>query len=250
MEGSSRERFARLPPEEQARYRLAGQQMARFAEAHAVPIIFGPPAWFGGEVRGATGCVVQLRSQFFVITASHVLKGYESLAQDDPTAVWQVGQYRFEPVSRIAWRDHKVDVVLLELSASEASSVGTSVASAPYGWPPPAPSKGHLVLISGYPKSLRQTDSPGRVGSGAISTLLEVGPAGDSYFYCEIQRGELISFNEEPVPPEDTDYGGWSGSPVFLVRNLAYPLVGIVSEFQGSLGLLRVAALAAIRFPT
>lgn len=244
------ESFARLPPEEQARIRLAGQQMVRFAEAHAVPIIFGPPAWLGGEVSGATGCVVQVGSWFFAITASHVLEGYEARVQTDPRSIWQVGHFGFEPLSRIVRRDQNLDVVVLELSASEASSVGTCIASAPHGWPPPAPSVGQFVLVSGYPKSLREMDSRGRIGSGPISALLEVSAAGEGYFYCQFQREHLISFSEEPVPPEDTDYGGWSGGPIFLVGKVSYPLVGIVAQVQGSYELLRAATFTAIQLPS
>ncbi len=249
MDVPGKERFAQLPPEEQTRYRIVGQQMVQFAETHAVPIIFGSPAWRCGKISGATGCIIQLGSRFFVITASHVLEGYEAWIQDEVGSVWQVGHLGFEPHSRIVWRDKQLDVVMLELSAKEASSVGTGIVSAPHGWPPPLPSTGQLVLISGYPKLLRQTDSPGRIGSGAISSLLVVRTVGDGYFYCQLQHEDIISFSREPVPPADTDYGGWSGGPVFLVGQLSYPLVGIVSQFQGGYGLLRAASFTAIRLP-
>jgi hypothetical protein len=40
--------------------------------------------------------------------------------------------------------------------------------------------------------------------------------------------------------------GGWSGGPVLLLGEISYPLVGIISEYQNSLGLLRIATLEGI----
>jgi hypothetical protein len=42
-----------------------------------VPIIFAPPLSIGGKINGACGCVLQLGAGTFVVTASHVLAGYE-----------------------------------------------------------------------------------------------------------------------------------------------------------------------------
>jgi len=71
-------RFERLSADEQTRYRTAGRELVGLARDCAVPIVYGPPPRVGGKVNGATGCVLRLESGWFVVSASHVLGGYES----------------------------------------------------------------------------------------------------------------------------------------------------------------------------
>lgn len=104
--------FQRLSTEDQARYIAINRQMARFARNHAVPIIFAPPRSCGGKINGASGCVLQLGSSAFIVTASHVLEGYERRVQTGEVLNWQVGDLPpFDPVSRIAWRNRDVDIL-------------------------------------------------------------------------------------------------------------------------------------------
>src|ERR1039458_1139424 len=86
------ELFERLSIEEKARYFEVNRQMVGFALDHAVPVIFAPPMSVGGEVNGATGCVLQLRTGVFVATASHVLAKYEKRLRDGEKLNWQVGK--------------------------------------------------------------------------------------------------------------------------------------------------------------
>jgi hypothetical protein len=48
---------------------------------------------------------------------------------------------------------------------------------------------------------------------------------------------------EEPAPEPDTEMGGWSGELVLLLGEINYPLVGIISQYQNTFGLLRIATL-------
>jgi hypothetical protein len=239
-------RFDDLTPEEQAEYRVAAQQMLRLAGSYAVPIIFGEPAWAHRQISGATGAVLSIGPRHVVLTASHVLAGYESFISEHSAYVWQVGNFGFDPLPRVIARDMHADIVALEISSDEARGIGTTVASVPHGWPPPAVAVGQAVFTSGYPKILRDISAPGRIGSDPLSMLLRVDSIGDDYFYCQVEPQELIPFNDNAVFAAGTDLGGWSGSPILLMGPLSYPIVGIVSEFQGSFGLLRAASLSAL----
>lgn len=235
--------FKDLSSDEQAQYRLVVRQMLRLAGSYAIPIIFGDPAWKGRFTSGATGSVVQVASGFFVITASHVLAGYESFAATQSESIWQVGNLGFDPRNRIAARDASSDVVALRVTESEAMGIGGCIASDVRGWPPPAPSEGQHIFTSGYPKALRETAPPGRIGAGPLSMFLRVDSVGSNYFYCQVEREQMIDCNENDPVPGDYDFGGWSGSPILLTESLTYPLVGIVSEYQRTYGLLRGATL-------
>lgn len=224
------ERFQRLSAEDRALYTGRCQRMVEFARAHAVPIIFAPPLSQRGEVNGATGCLVRLAQGTFVVTASHVLNGYEHRRKDGEALHWQVGKLPpFDPVTRIAWHDEQRDVVFLRISAEEAQGIGPCITSTPSRWPPPAPDPGQLVLVAGYPGLLRDVDAAGgRIGAGPYSTMLRVTSSGDGYCTCQIAQEDLVSFDGSPLPDPGTNMGGVSGGPVLLMAP-NYPLVGIVT---------------------
>lgn len=219
-------RFERLSENERTRYRTACQQMVRLAGAYAVPIIYGPPPQIGGKVNGATGCILQLNSGWFVVSASHVLEGYEKRLESEQNLNWQVGHLSpFDPLSRIAWRDRAKDTLLLSLSGDEVREVGSCIVSASTGWPPPVPEIGQLVLVSGFPKALREVGSSDTIGAGAVSAMFRVTTTGEGYFMCQIEREDLVSFSGGPLPAPGTDMGGLSGGPALLVGRISYPLV-------------------------
>ena len=229
---SGAQQFQQLSFEDQARYIAINQQMARFARDHAVPIIFAPPRSRGGKINGASGSVLQLGSGTFIVTASHVLEGYETRIQAGEVLNWQVGDLPpFEPIPRIAWRSRDLDIVLLRITADEARSIGPCIISAPPKWPPVTPQEGQLVLVGGYPKALRDEDiQAGSIGAGPYSAVFKVTAAGEGCCKCVIERRDLISFDGGPLPPPGTDMGGLSGGPVLLVDAINHPLVGVVTD--------------------
>jgi hypothetical protein len=92
-----------------------------------VPIIFAPPLSIGGTQNSASGCVLRLGARTFVVTASHVLSGYEERIQSGEV-LRQVGDLPpFDPLSRVAWRDRGRDIVLLHISQNEACDIGPCI---------------------------------------------------------------------------------------------------------------------------
>jgi len=166
------ERFKWLSSAEQTRYIATNQQMTALARDHAVPIVIAPPRSRGGKINGASGCVLRLDSGTFVVTASHVLEGYETRVDRGELLNWQVGDLPpFDPLPRIAWSDRDIDLVLLRISWDESQRIGPCIISSPAKWPLAVPREGQLVLLGGYPKlSVRKTVR--RVGSVPVPTLL------------------------------------------------------------------------------
>jgi Trypsin-like peptidase domain len=233
------EQFRRLTADGQARYIAHAQRMTTFARDHAIPIIFAPPVSAGGTVNGGTGFVLKINSACFVVTASHVLEKYEERLDEGEVLNWQVGKLPpFDPLSRIAWRDTRRDIVLLGISPAEERGVGPCLSSSPTKWPPRKPEVGQMVLVAGYPGKLREVDPSGWIGAGPYSALFRVASVGDGYCKCRIEHRDLVSFCETPVPPPGTKIGGVSGGPVLLVGE-DYPIVGVVREhwYMDSAGL-------------
>jgi hypothetical protein len=247
------ERFQRLSAEDRALYTERCQRMVQFAREHAVPIIFAPPLSQGGEVNGATGCLVRLAQGTFVVTASHVLEEYERRREQGEVLHWQVGKLPpFDPLTgtRIAWRHKQRDVVFLRVSENEARCIGPCIVSTPSQWPPPVPRPEQVVLAAGYPGVLREMDpAAGRIAAGPFSTMVRVTSSGDGYCTCQIAQEDLVSFDGSPLPEPGTNMGGISGGPVFLMGP-DYPLVGIVAQQVhlegGACEFLRIATLEGV----
>ena len=97
-------RFQQLPADAQARHIGISQHLTRLARDHAVPIVFAPPPSIGGKINSAS-CVLQLDAGTFVVTASHVLIGYEERIRSGEVLHWLVGNLPpFDPLQRVAWR--------------------------------------------------------------------------------------------------------------------------------------------------
>jgi len=246
------ERFERLSAEEQARYVALTQQLTDFARDHAVPIIFAPPLSIGGTANGASGSALRLGGRAFVVTASHVLAGYEERMQSGKVLNWQVGNLPpFEPISRIAWRDCARDIVLLRISDEEARDIGRYRISKAVSWPPCLPREGQFVIMAGYPQVLREEDaSLGLIRSGPWSALFQVRAVEEGRCTCVIERKDLISFNGGPLPQPGMHVGGLSGGPVLLVGNPSPPLVGVITDVcqltAGGVEIFVVATLESV----
>jgi hypothetical protein len=243
------ERLQKLSAEERARYTKAYRSMLHLARDQAVPIIFAHPLSVGGEVGGATGCVVQLVSGTFVVTASHVLEEYERRRDQGEALHWRVGKLPpFDPRPRIASRNKERDIVFLRISADEAQQLGPCIRSTPTYWPPSAPQEGQMLLVAGFPLALRDVDPSGRIGPGSYCAMFRVTSSRDGYCMCQIMEEDLISFDGVPSPPPGTKLGGISGGPVLLVTDLHYPLAGVIIEQcpMGFMDFLRIATLDGI----
>lgn len=224
--------FGELPAEVQRRLIAIGRQMTALARDHAVPIFFAPPRSIGGKINGASGCLLRLGAGTFLATASHVLAGYEERVRLGEVLNWQAGNLPpFDPISRIAWRDKKNDIVVLRLSDEQAQRIGPCTISTPKSWPIRPPQEGEMVLVAGYPRALREEyPSAGWIGSGAYSAAFPVTKSGVGYCICQIDHKDLVSFDGRPLPEPEAELGGLSGGPVLLVSTISYPLVGLITQ--------------------
>jgi hypothetical protein len=186
----------------------------------------------------------------YLVTAEHVLAKTEELLAENPSVVWQAADLIFDPRDRIAVRDATNDVALLELREGEAAQAGRLGCSTA-GWPPPTPHPGDFILVSGYPAVIREQPTHRQVRFWALSALLEVTTTGEFHLVPQWERENMTRFGGEGpgVPPPGIELGGMSGGPVLLVRQLSYPLVGVVTDFHSGRELMRFARLSAVEIP-
>jgi hypothetical protein len=240
--------FVHLSPDEQTHYIAAAQKLIARALPCAIPLIIAPPPSLDGEVNGATCSILRLSSGCFIVTASHVLDGYERRLEKEPRLNWQVGALSpVDPMPRVAWRSVRRDIVFLKVSEEEtieACGPASCVVPATTGWPPKRPTTGDPILVLGYPRVLREVEQSS-IGGGPYCALLRVASTGDEHISFQIEHKDLISFDGQPLPAPSTDLGGLSGGPVIRIGKVA-SLVGLVSQHHLSYDLLRVATFDGI----
>jgi hypothetical protein len=263
MNGSGDSDLGKTPNEEDKLYLTKGRQLTKLALDHAVPIIFAPRFGQGciqrhdgsveritvpppppDQIESTTGCLLQLHNEYFLVTAEHVLDKYEERRDNGESLVWQVGEFPFDPLPRVAWRGSSKrtpkDIVflrLLEREAREAWGDQAHIISAANGWPPSAPIEGELVLLAGYPKRIREVESD-TITPRPLSAMLKVTRStGDGTFKCRYESSDITSFDPEALPLEDLrgNTGGVSGGPVFRIEDSSDPFVfvGVLSEAGG-----------------
>jgi hypothetical protein len=241
--------------------KLVQSQLNRYAQQHALAVIIGPPPSVGGDVNTASACVIDLSNTVYVLTAAHVYTEYKSRVERNALVRWQImfpaaddgGLARsvaFDPRERLRSIDIANDIVALELTSDEAAIAGACVCSMPLGWPPPRPEPGALATASGYPALYRDRLGHKRFEFKALSFLLEVTTSGEFHVTMQWNRDEIVRLSGPPVPEPGVNLGGLSGGPVFLVSDLSYPIVGIVTDFHSSYEIVRISHLGAAALGT
>ena len=186
-----------------------------------------------GKIDGASGCVLQLQSGYFFITAEHVLTAYEKRICEGELLNWQIGKLPpLNPISRIAWRDQinaskhsqmpyrPTDIVLLRLSEEEAEQAcgEAMIIPTPAQWPPPPLRIGQQVVMVGYPNQLRTVDLAETMNREACGLVFQVESIGDGYCKCVFLYKNVINFGHTTQPDlNNTALGGMSDCPVFAI---------------------------------
>ncbi len=238
------EDFAAVSDEEQRQILDAGLLMTQMAFRHAAAVIVSPPPSLGGNVKNGSGFVLELAGRQYFGTAWHVVEEWLDRTNAGEAVVFQVRDAVLNPSKSVVWKDKQNDIVFLQLSEEDIEQIDISRCDPIRGWPPPHPEEGSYVLLSGFPAVVRQQPNAERVEFNALSTMLQVTAVADRRLVCQFSRENWVSYNPQGIPPQGTELGGMSGGPVFAVGNLAYPLVGLVSEFSTDYELLYIKTLS------
>ncbi len=121
----------------------------------------------------ASGVLLEIGGKIALLTAEHVLTGFEKMKANGRTVFQASGVSLSDPVSRVVHRDEPGDIVFLEMSATEAEKTRVLV-HRPAQWPPPAPVEGDFVVIVGFPKEIRRQVSDREQEYGDFAGVLRV----------------------------------------------------------------------------
>lgn len=228
--------------------RESGQAIVRFAYDHVFPITVAPPpsARKPDEFHSGSGFFVRIGGRAYLATADHVLNHYLVHRHNPAGILMQAAQFRLWPEERPIWRDEVSDIAFVEITETEARSVGRLIVDPPLGWPPRQPAVGSYVVYSGFPAYVRERPDAVTTHFNALSSLMRVATVGERYFVCQFEREEWVNFSHAQMPEPGTSLGGMSGGPVFANGPLAFPLVGLISEFSQDFELLYVKSFESV----
>jgi S1-C subfamily serine protease len=91
MSSAAQAFWGSLPPEEQARRVAYYDRTARRAYDHCCSILIGCPHEPATQTRSATGVLIKVEAQHYLLTAAHVVEGFADRLEQRP-AHFQVGQ--------------------------------------------------------------------------------------------------------------------------------------------------------------
>ena len=220
--------------------------MTKLVFSYAAAINVSPPPSVGGKINNGSGFVLRLDHGLYLVTAWHVVKFWLDRVGAGEKVLFQVRDALLVPSERIVWRDEENDIAFLDLRPEEVEKVNIHVCEPIAGWPPPHPPQGSYVLVSGFPAVIRKRPQPANVEFNALSSMLPVTSSRERHVVCQVERDDLVSFDEHGVPPPGTDLGGMSGGPALLVGKLSYPVVGLISEFSKDYELLYIRTLSHV----
>jgi hypothetical protein len=186
--------------------------------------------------NGTCSAIVIEKTAPFLVTADHVVD--EALARLAP-GDWDcvAGPLELPLCDRIISRNENLDLATIRLTQEEVQILERHdrLIVRPEEWPPRPPAVEDLIVLVGFPASVRVIRSwTDGVFNAVTLQGLVTGIRDDGFRYRaemkDLRQYDVVAGNEEDVL---TDYAGISGGPVFRVKSeplLRQELVGLVSE--------------------
>lgn len=197
------------------------------------------------DYNTATGFLMRQSGKHLIGTAWHVHDEFAKRKASGEDLYFLANDVPLEPI-RVVWADEASDVVLLAVSDADVPKIGVlAYEPGEYRWPPRRVTSDDVVFFCGFPKCLRSDDTP-EIEFRDAALLLPVTHVSDNHFVLHLNRENIIDAGRAPFPypndETDAHLGGISGSPVFAMDDLSYPLVGIISNMGTTL--INVGSLA------
>lgn len=197
--------------------------------------------------------MVQLPVGPVAITCEHVVRSALAAQAQDPDTLFQIGDVIIDLSHQlIALNEHR-DIATIRLETSQLAEllkgeeIGTSL-FAPVTWPPPRPAEFDYVAFGGFPGALREVTSFQDVVFGTWSSgASKVNSSSERQFATQFERARWEQAYGKQAHLTLSDFGGMSGGPVFVMRDLYWDLVGVVKEYHEAYDAVFFASLASVR---
>jgi hypothetical protein len=137
--------------------------------------------------------------------------------------------------------DQRNDLVVLDVTSYRIAALNAEPYRPIRQWPPPSVKLGESVLICGFPAILR-TDSA-VIEHGDLSYFGGVESVSEFQFVVMLQ-GDLEDAGRIAFPSLNSDFGGLSGCPAFVLYSDHMQLVGIFCQSLESAPVWIIRSLA------
>ena len=216
------------------------KQYLEIAAGYSIPIFWGKGE--SGVKANGTGFILDTGERKFVVTAAHVYRSYLEGKRNGEVDFCQISGINCDLESRLISipKSEEIDLATFEISQDEIESTRANVLRGNNeNWPPPRPSEGNMVVVSGFPglERLRKEDNYYSFGYYCFNT--PVNTISDRHFGCSFDRTYWKDALGKGFPPENYDMGGVSGAPALaLIKSeagvVSWRLAGIVYEATAS----------------
>ena len=212
----------------------------------------------------ATICFVNTGQRIIGISANHVHEECVKLSRNgqvvcqiggvtfDPAlsrngqVVCQIGGVTFDPCDRLIDRSSRLDLVTYDMSEIIVNQVGADIHHA-FEWPPDLDPEG-LLIIGGWVDELTRVHSRNSTYS-FLHFIAYSDMIGEAQIGVVTYTSTSHPWGKESLPP-DTNLGGISGGPVFLVREdplTRLSLIGIIYEYGPTIEIIKACPLTVVR---
>jgi hypothetical protein len=173
-----------------------------------------------GTLKVNSGSVffLQLHDRLLAVTAAHVYEGYLADKKKAPRHILcHIGNVPFDPEARLVGlgSGKTIDIATFWITWDELRAIDKQPVDGS-DWPPPIPTAGQAVFLSGFPGAIRFWTGNRAFSFAIYSGLNKVDQINDQYVTCVLDRAFWVGIKGERLPPELSDIGGLSGGPLLL----------------------------------
>ena len=209
------------------------------------PLLFLPTrdAQATHVLNNATMSLIDTGQKRIFVTCYHVWSSYKKKKDENKNLILALGTGDNSPTIllddlRILDGNEKcLDLAILTFKNEDLYPTGKKKFYRPENWPLSPPDEGELVAFYGFPGEYR---SPHPVQDGILSRGMLfvdcVTAVNDDYIFSVDTSGIREQKIYEVGLQWLRSFGGVSGSPVFVNRNMRFELIGFVCEAWGSKG--------------
>ena len=194
----------------------------------------------------ATICFVNTGQRIIGISANHVHEECVKALSRNGQVVCQIGGVTFDPCDRLIDRSSRLDLVTYDMSEIIVNQVDADIHHA-FEWPPDLDPEG-LLIIGGWVDELTRVHSRNSTYS-FLHFIAYSDMIGEAQIGVVTYTSTSHPWGKESLPP-DTNLGGISGGPVFLVREdplTRLSLIGIIYEYGPTFEIIKACPLTVVR---
>ena len=181
------------------------------------------------DFKTACGILVRIGASLYLATAWHVFQQWITWRDEGrETSILVNDAVLTSP--HLVFGSKEREVALIRVGEDAVGENRRHVYEPGSRWPPRRVTVDDVVILCGFPGSLREAGTDGTLLFKDVSLVKPVTAAYDDYFTLDLRDGTWENLGRMVIDLTTQDLAGVSGAAVFAFDDLSFPLVGIVAE--------------------